>query len=389
MRIAAITTVRHNVGDDFVREGIFHLLKQVFPSAQVVSVHKHLPITARPEWDWVYSSGFCRLLDYIPGLSGLGVTRRLDCRLPVNRRTDRILNSDLLVQCGAPVYWLHGMNSCAYNEWYEPLIRRRWSQVRGRVPLLNLGGGSCQAYQSDGSEFAGASETLAYIREFCDSCRVTVLRDPLAGKILEMAGRTAPVLPCPSIFARFAVSLVPQTPQYVVLNYMPTGGHYVYGKGTGVDAWEEAFRAFVRGLPRNEEYRFVCHNQAELAAARRLFPEIPAFWSSDYRDYLKFFAGAKFGILNRVHAAFAMASFGRPSFVVGNDSRARMSEMIGLKNGFVGDVTTARLEEEFERLHSSWIHFAAGMDRLQSDTEQAYLKVLRDALPDHIALNHE
>lgn len=389
MRITAITTVRHNVGDDFVRQGILHLLTQVVPGRQIVLVHKHLPITARPEWEWVYTSGVCRLLDRVPGISGLGVTRRFDARMPLNARTDRILNCDLLVQCGAPVYWLHGTNSCAQNEWYEPLIRRRWNLVRDHVPFLNLAGGSCQSYHSDGSEFETANETLAYVREFFDACRLTTLRDPLAAKILGMAGRSAPVLPCASIFARFGLGIEPQSPQYVALNYMPTGGHYVFGQQSEVNAWEKTFSSFVRQLPPHEDYRLVCHNRAELAEARRLFPEVQAFWSSNYRDYLTFFASAKYGILNRIHAAFALASFGRPSFVVGNDSRARMSEMISLKHAFVGEVTTAQLIAEFERLRSTWGGYAEGMNRLQRDTQQSYVQALRAALPEFAAVNHD
>ncbi len=44
---------------------------------------------------------------------------------------------------------------------------------------------------------------------------------------------------------------------------------------------------------------------------------------NNFVEYLRFYSRAKFGILNRVHGAFAMASFGRPSIVIGNDSRAK------------------------------------------------------------------
>jgi hypothetical protein len=380
MRITAITTIGHNVGDDFVREGIFHLLKQAFGSVQATSVHKHLPITARPEWEWVHTSACCRLLARLPGIWRLNLRNRLDRSLPLNERTDKILNCDLLVQCGAPVYWLHGTNSCGNSEWYEPLIRRRWVRVRDRVPLINLAGGSCQTYGSDGAEFEGASETLAFIREFYDSCRLTTLRDVLAGKILKMAGRDAPVLPCTSIFARFALRIEPQAPQYVVLNYMRMGGHYRFSNGPGPAVWAGIFRDFVNQLPSKEDYVFACHTRAEMKEVHQLFPGFKIFWSADYRDYLKFFAQAKYGIVNRVHAAFAMASFGRPSLVIGNDSRARMSDLLGLKTVFVDEVTTAMLLEERERLGHSWRDYAGTASKLQLDAEQAYLKLLRQAL---------
>jgi hypothetical protein len=380
MRIAAITTVNHNVGDDFVREGILYLLSRILPDLDVLQVHKHLPITARPECEWLYTGGYCRLLDRVPGLSGLVATNRLDHVLPLNTRTDKILTCDLLVQCGAPVYWLHGTNSCAQSEWYEPLIRRRWSMVRDRVPFLNLAGGACQAFGSDGSEFDDAGKTLEFIREFYDDCLVTTLRDTLASKILQTAGRVAPVLPCTSIFARFGVHIEPQTPGYVALNYMRTGGHYRFGKRQNPDVWENRFCDFVKQLPSDEKYVFICHSRSELKEANRLFPSHKTLWSKDYRDYLKFYAHAKYGIFNRVHAALALASFGRPSLVVGSDSRASMCETVGLKSVFVDDATLAVLIEEFQRLGQTWPGYSPVLGKLQLEAEHTYLELLKEPL---------
>lgn len=380
MRVTAITTVRHNVGDDFVREGLLYLLRQVVPIERLALVHKHLPITARPEWDWFYAGGLAAKFDRLPRLSALAVTRRLDRLLPLRESTDKILNTDLLFQSGAPIYWLHGPNSCDRNEWYDPLIRRRWTRRRQEIKFLNLAGGACQEYDSDGSEFAGAKPTLDYIREFYDACVLTTLRDPLAARILERAGRAAPVLPCSSIFARFSLNLRPLPPEYIALNYMPSGGHYTFGALSPAKIWEEAFVRFVQGLPAAGEYRLVCHNRAELQAAQTLFPRIKTFFSEKYSDYLEFFARARFGILNRVHAAFALASFGRPSFVVGNDSRARMSELIGLSCERVDRVTTERLHVEFQRLAQSWESYAPQMEVIQKNSERSYVELLRKAL---------
>ena len=380
MRVAAITTVDHNVGDDFVREGIFYLLRRIYPDLTTVQIHQHMPILARPELEWVYKSGCCRLLDRVPGFLGLGVMTWLDGIMPLNRKTDRILNCDLLVQCGAPVYWLHGANSCAQSEWYGPLIRRRWATVRSRVPFLNLAGGACQAFGSDGSEFSEASETLDFIRKFYDDCLLTTLRDGLAAQILRAAGREATVLPCSSIFARLEVGVEPQTPSYVALNYMRTGGHYRFGKRQNPEVWEGHFSDFVKQLPLGEEYVFVCHSRSELEDARRLFPSFRILWSEDYRDYLRFYSAAKFGIFNRVHAAMALASFGRPSLVVGSDSRALMSDTIGLKSIFVDCATSKSLMEEFLRLNRTWPEYSSVFSKLQREAESAYIDLLTATL---------
>ena len=46
MRVTLITTIVHNVGDDFVREGILHLLDSIGVLDGVEFIHKHSPITA-------------------------------------------------------------------------------------------------------------------------------------------------------------------------------------------------------------------------------------------------------------------------------------------------------------------------------------------------------
>ncbi len=375
-----ITTINHNIGDDFVREGILYLLKKAWGSIQVQWIHKHIPMTVRPEWEWIYSRGYTRMMDRVPFLSGLGVTRRLDRRLGLNEETDKVIHCDCLIQCGAPVYWLHGTNSCADNEWYEPLIQRRWSRVRERVPLLNLAAGTCQPYGSDGSEFLQDGRTLTYIRNFHDQCKLTTVRDSLSQRVVQLAGRQAPLLPCTSLFAWKECGIQPKPGRFVALNYMPRGGHYDY-EGVGhSERWEAVFLDFVRKLPAGEEYVFVCHNKAEVETVQKLFPSFRYFWSPFYKDYLDLFSSVKFGIFNRVHAAFALASLGRPSFVVGSDSRARMTDLIGLKNSWVGDIDEKRLVGEFEELHHTWPAYGAKMQERLSQIEATYLGLLRGVM---------
>jgi hypothetical protein len=164
------------------------------------------------------------------------------------------------------------------------------------------------------------------------------------------------------------------------LNYMRTGGHYRFGKRQNPDVWENRFCDFVNQLPSNEKYVFICHSRSELKEARRLFPSYKTLWSKDYRDYLKFYAHAKYGIFNRVHAALALASFGRPSLVVASDSRARMCETIRLMSVFVDDATPAVLIEEFQRLSQTWPEYSPVLGKLQLEAEHAYLELLKEPL---------
>jgi len=336
MKIAIITTVNHNVGDDFVREGIIYLLRQKFGEISVSNIHKHAPVTVRRGFDWVRSFHLSRSLDLLP----LFLTE------------DKILSSNLLVQSGAPVYWCHDfINShCADNEWYGPLIKRRYSKIRNKVKFINIAGGTCQRYYSDCSEIKNCVKCSSYIKELFNFSDVTTVRDSLAQSLLHSLDIEAPLMPCASIFACDELKVAPAKPEYICLNYMHGAGHYDFGQGIDAKRWETVFKEFYNKIREQERCVFVCHNYNELKETKKIAHPDEIFFSRDYRDYIKFYSKSKFGIMNRVHGAFAIASFGRPSFIIGTDTRARMSEEIGLKHEFIDKVDLARLLEEYEFL---------------------------------------
>jgi hypothetical protein len=273
MRVAIITTLNHNVGDDFVREGIIYLLEKVLGPVEIECIHKHIPVTVRPEWEWYYSKGYSKRLDRLPKPMGLRGSRLIDS-LPLKRSTDKILNCDLLIQSGAPVYWHNEGSSSQDAEWFAPLIERRWKQVQDRVPLLNLAAGTCQAYGSDGQEFKQAPTTLEHIKKFFDYCRLTTLRDNLSADVLRLADRTASILPCTSIFARRHLGFEPASPEFIALNYMPAGGHYDFRGLIDPKKWEDTFVQFAHALAKKERCVLVCHNRKEYDEARRLLPTL-------------------------------------------------------------------------------------------------------------------
>ena len=65
MKISIITTVDHNVGDDFVREGIKYLLRQYFANQELIfeNIHKHSPITTRYGFEWFRNLRYSRRVD--------------------------------------------------------------------------------------------------------------------------------------------------------------------------------------------------------------------------------------------------------------------------------------------------------------------------------------
>ena len=375
-RVCFITTIRHNVGDDFVREGILYLLHKHYGSVRASLIHKHLPITTRPEFSWIHGRKWDAWLDGYKQSLALRLTNKVDSLLPIFPWSDRMLQCDVLVQSGAPVYWAHAPKDCRNNEWWGPLIERRWVKAAAGRPFLNLAGGTCQKWGSDGSEFAERPATLEYIRRFFDLASLTTVRDELSVQVVALAGRSVESVPCASLFAVNRLEIMPEQGQYVVLNYMRGGGHFTFGQPVDTAGWEAKFLSFAGKLSRHYRCVVVCHDIRELNTAKRLFPGMELFYSEDYVDYLRCYAAARFGIMNRVHGAIALASLGKPAVVVGSDSRAQTAEMIGLRSVFVHDVTPEWLEAQMELLESEVDSFPATMARQKEEAEQKYLRLL-------------
>jgi hypothetical protein len=362
-----ITTVRHNIGDDFVREGLLFLLESVGVRGRVELVHKHSPVTSGYGWE---------------GVRELRWSRRIDPMLRALRARNRIGEADLLLQSGAPVYWCHAAGPhCADNEWFDPLIRKRFVPDRRGRRFLNLAGGSCQRYHSDGTELDGCPKCLAYIREFFDVCDLTMLRDELARKMLNRAGRDAPVLPCASIFARDLMKLQPEAGEYIVLNYMENAGHYTFGQDIDTQQWKDQFVAIAREAAAVGRVVVACHTPEEERHARTLVPDLERFLvPNEHVPFMKFYARAKWGVMNRVHGAFMMASFGKPAVVIGNDSRARMIENLELPSVFVNDVKDVGAQRLIEQVRSRCVSYPEHVESIRARARAAYEDGLRSVL---------
>ncbi len=365
MRVSIITTVNHNVGDDFVRDGIIFLLRQHFGRADfdIELIHKHSPITTRHGFEWFRNQAY---------------SSRVDRFLPLWVTRDRILEADIVVQSGAPVYWCNNTVGwhCAVNEWYTPLIRRRF-QKNSSAKLLNLAAGTCQPYHSDGAEFLQCKQDREYIKEFYETAAVTTVRDSLAKSVLETLGFPAPVIPCSSIFAADLHGLRSTGEDYVVVNYMKGGGHFDFGQDIDASKWEREFRAFYHTCKSMENIVFVCHNRSELDSAHEIDKEAKTFFSNDYLEYMRFYSRGKFGIMNRVHGAFMMASFGKPSLVIGSDTRAKMVAEIGLESAFVNDVDREMLVRKFHELQSRTLSYPQEFTAIKTKAFEDYRRALQ------------
>lgn len=322
IRSAFITTLRTNVGDDFVREGIRAVLDSLHPNTGYF-INKHEP-------DHTCTS-------HLPEDEG-----------PALR--DKIEDADLIVQCGAPVYWNLGPEAgqaCHSAEWVEPLWYRRIAPAAGK-PVLNLAAGACQGYFGSAREIADDPECAGFIRRMSRLCRLITVRDRMAAEVNSLLGIEATLLPCASIHAWRRCRGSRSSRRTIALNYMPLAGHYELEGRIDREAWARTFAAIDERIRGNGfEPAPVAHNAAELEAMRAVLPGRRIFYSPDYQEYFEFYANCAGGVFNRVHGAMLLAGRGVAAVVVGNDSRSRMLDELSLPHWHVSqadpDVIVNRL----------------------------------------------
>ena len=335
MKIGLITTLNTNIGDDFIREGICRVLTHVLADRAIefVPVNKHQPFT-------VFSPFHPARL--VQGL-----------RLPVDGRfIDRAANSlaktgrsrfdgcDLIVQCGAPVLW-PGCHKC---EWAEPL----WYSVVGRlykkIPVLNLAAGSCYPWEKQPEKIDNPADAY-FLKTISSYCAATTSRDVLAQKLFASIGVEARFLPCTALLAGGTGHKAGEYGDFILINYMPGGGHYDWGQGIDPSVWDRTISALISNLKKKHKVAMLCHNEAERRAASELAPDLPVIFPRTPEEYFAAVAGAKAAVCNRLHASVGMAGIGIPSIAVGTDTRLLMVDALGVQALYVKDATLEKMEE--------------------------------------------
>lgn len=160
---------------------------------------------------------------------------------------------------------------------------------------------------------------------------------------------------------------------------MQCGGHYTFDQPIDMYAWQRKFAAIAAAAQELGPVVLACHNENEAALALELFPTYDRFLvPNDPLAFMRFYSGARFGIVNRVHAGFMLASLGKPVVVIGSDSRARMIELLGLNAYFVNDVPEPHsLFSELLGLESSYFE---RIESVRSKARARYLTLINPIL---------
>lgn len=372
MRIGLITTLDTNIGDDFIREGICYLLKEVFKEEQLefVSINKHRPFTVYPSGHPIHLRD---LADHLPVFNNhaKNAIETLFSKIGYSNFD----NCDLIVQCGAPVFW----PNCSENEWAKPL----WHDIIGRlfekIPMLNLAAGSCYPWEKQ-PEALEPSDDVKYIKSILGYCRLTTVRDRLARSICKSVGSEVPLVPCSAFLAARGRKAELKESGYILINYMAGGGHFEWEQGIDAGQWENTVKQLISNLGKRHKVAFLCHDEKEIMLAKKIAPGLPVFFPKTLMEYFDCVSNAKFGICNRMHASVGMAGMSIPSVAVCTDTRLLMVAELGLPVHYVKDVDAAILEEEVERVLKSLEAEKERLLVLQDMTRSMYLLAIRNTL---------
>lgn len=340
MRIGVNTTLRTNPGDEIIRDGIQHLIGQIVPDAEWVFGQKH------PNKNWTKEQ--------------------------VRKQISAVLACDVLVQAGSPVFW-NNMTARARDEWTGLF----WGKVKPRS-VLALASGAW--YSLSWNMETIRADDRKFIRRMLDSSAVFTVRDHFAGRMLKTLFPKEPVniLPCTSLWSRDLHGFA-HKPEYAVVNCMPRGGH----DGTPSMLWHKKVREFYDlAVKRYGRCVAVCHSQEEAHLARGMGLPLPdiLFFGYDHKALVEAYSHGIVGLVNRVHGACTLNSFGIPNLGVGNDTRIYTVETAGGKIMPLDKAKTLDVVQLMDYMESERAPFKEKMEELRATAGKRYLELLRPHL---------
>ena len=366
MKIGLITTINTNIGDDFIREGILHALKHAKPGTDFdfIMINKHDPYNLYPKWHPVYWTKlipkkrhlFSRIISRISSWAGGSVFNKCDA----------------IIQCGAPVYWYN----CNKVEWAEVFWNGVALRLSHKIPILNIAAGSCYPWENVPNTVECKADAK-YMKFIFDICSKTIVRDSKSQQLLKSLGVSPVTLPCSALLASMPYGNLEQTEEFVFINYMVGGSHYDFGQNINSEKWEFTMKSFVHIASKSYQLAFICHNQDEFDAAKKIAPNIRRFLPRTVKEYFELAVRGKVGIFNRMHASVSFAGLGIPSIAIGADTRMLMVNDIGLQTYYVKDVTVDLLKMELDKLIENKLTEKARLKHLQNESFDRYIEELK------------
>ena len=370
LKIGLLTTQQTNIGDDLIRRGLINVFDNCNNGNEYFPVNKHWPMHA-------YPSG--HPLRIFSRLSPLPKSLALKLHRLAYRRfspsSSVFASCDLILQCGTPVYH----RNCHNDEWADPIWRHIFVPLSERMPIINLAAGACFPWADQPESLSGAPSE-SYVRTITECCNVTTVRDQLASKLVGSVTKSAPeVVPC-SAFLHDYGNDNRESQGTVAINYMPSAGHFNWGKVVDSEAYEKNFVDFVNSIAESHKVIMLCHDERERTHAERLWPQFDVALPKTAAEYGGAIEGCVAGVCNRMHAAVALAGSGIPAIAICTDTRLLMVKELGLPIFYGGDLDLNEVRESLESLIANFQDHRERLLALRKDTFDRYSKIVTGEL---------
>ena len=376
LKTLVVSTVNYNPGDEFIRLGQQYLLRKLFPEISFELIHKHDPRCIFSEFDGARSGA-----PWHPRLVPLQY--RIYAGTKGKRQSDQLENSDLVVFAGTPFVWLSNArwfpSHSGNAEWVGPIWKRLFTELP-HIPVLNLAAGTSVQSEETLDRIVNHRAAGEFLTQALGRAALTTARDRNTKLVAERLGFDIPVFPCTSLWASGGANLKPQVEEYVAVNLMRHAVHKYRGTITSSSNWKDLAKHMVSALRSDHDVLLICHSKDEERVAREWFPKIDRFYSQRPEDLLSAYSKASFGITNRVHGAAGVATFGRPSLVIGGDTRVDLISEFGLPALDNRNLDIARLDRAIEGFMDRRDELASRLAELKATVEPVYLHTLRDRL---------
>jgi SAM-dependent methyltransferase len=327
LKIGFFTSLRVNIGDEFIREGIRAILDRLEVPYYPLYVNK-------VDQNSIHQTEEDEIIAV----------------------KDKYWDSDVFIQAGAPVYWnLTRSNSSSLNSaWYHWAWQDRiLNETRNDHPsFINLGAGSCQPWGANATDYIKNVDCVCYARKVATRSLVTAVRDPVAAEILTSLAIPHVALPCPAFLAAERHQPARTQTNVIGVNFMPLGSHYDLLENFNEGSWLAFCIQATKRLRKLGNIVFICHDIKEKQFAMAFAePTDILFYSTSWRDYLDIYSACNVVLANRVHGAVCAAGFGVPSIILGNDTRAQIGDYIGLPRYQSGNVDVSTIVNHIRTLY--------------------------------------
>jgi polysaccharide pyruvyl transferase WcaK-like protein len=287
MKLCLFSSINTNIGDDFIREGLVNLLRKSGIEFDSTIVNKHDSKS---------------LLD--------------------DNDKNKILESDMTVICGTPVFWsINGSTSynCDWINWfYEDFI------FQSKTNYCIVASGSCNDIHCDIKYLSQNDHQLSnFINKLTAKALFVTTRDYICSNILTEFNVIHKNYFCTALHA-IEKEKNNFNQKYIGLNLMNNFGHF-----SKFEMFQKKLDEIVKVIRNYGPIKFICHNSDELSIANELkIRDDLIFFYKDYQKYFNAFDDVLLHISCRVHGSILSSSSGTPNINIISDSRGYSCDRI-------------------------------------------------------------